>query len=128
MTNGLTGNARFNNGQWLGFLGEDFEAVVDLESTQTITEIGVNILKLHWQRMWEPTELIFYVSGNGKHFKEVYRTSDFPENAINKVRVRIKPTKALYVKVLAKNKGIIPEGKYGAGGKPWLLVDEIIIN
>jgi hexosaminidase len=30
-----------------------------------------------------------------------------------------------YIKLIAKNYGMIPEGKPGAGNKAWLIVDEI---
>ncbi|GAB3522698.1 family 20 glycosylhydrolase [Emticicia fontis] len=126
--NALFGNSRYNNGQWVGFSGEDFEAVVDLDSVQTISQIGINILKYHWQRMWEPDVLVFSISENGTHFTEVYRTKDFPANGINQVRAKLTPTKVRFVKVFAKNKGIIPEAEYGAGGKAWLLVDEILVD
>lgn len=128
LVNGLAGNARYNNGEWVGFSGEDLEAVIDLGQVQKVSYLGVNILKHHWQRMWEPVTLVFYVSKDGVIYKEVFRTNEFPENGINRVRAKIKPAKARYVKVFAENKGIIPEGGYGAGGKAWLLVDEIYVD
>jgi hexosaminidase len=39
-----------------------------------------------------------------------------------------KPVTARYVKVLAKNTGIIPSGKPGAGNPSWLFVDEIEVK
>lgn len=128
LVNGLTGNARYNNGEWVGFSGEDLEVVIDLERVQKISRLGINILKYHWQRMWEPDTLVFYLSKDGVSYKEVFRTSEFPENGINAVRVKIKSAKARYVKVFAANKGVIPEGEYGAGGRAWLLADEIYVD
>ncbi len=128
LVNGLSGNARYNNGQWVGFSGEDLDAVIDLGQVQKISRLGVNILKYHWQRMWEPTTLVFYLSKDGVSYKEVFRTNEFPANGINRVRAKIKPAKARYVKVFAENKGIIPEGEYGAGAKAWLLADEIYVD
>ncbi|MEA5141221.1 beta-N-acetylhexosaminidase [Arcicella rigui] len=128
LTNGLTGNARYNNSQWVGFSGEDLEATIDLESMQSISKVGLNLLKYHWQRMWEPNVLIFLVSEDGIAYKEVYRTSNFPANGINQIRAKITPTKARFIKVQAENKGIIPAGEYGAGVKAWLLIDEIYVE
>lgn len=128
LVNGRTGNARYNNGEWVGFSGEDLEAVIDLERVQKVSQLGINLLKYHWQRMWEPTTLAFYVSKDGVNYKEVFRTGHFPENGINRVRAKIKPVKARYVKVFAENKGVIPAGEYGAGGKAWLLVDEVYVD
>ncbi len=128
LVNGLTGNSRYNNTQWVGFSGENLEVIVDLESVQSISQIGINILKYHWQRMWEPNKLVFSLSEDGIHYQEVYRTSDFPTNGINQIRAKFDIKKARFVKVQAENKGIIPAGEYGAGGKAWLLVDEIFVK
>jgi hexosaminidase len=35
---------------------------------------------------------------------------------------------ARFVKFIAKNKGVIPPGEYGAGGNSMLLADELIIE
>lgn len=128
LVNGLEGNARYNNGEWVGFSGEDLEAVIDLEEVQKVSRLGINILKYHWQRMWEPVNLVFYVSKDGVNYREVFRTNEFPDNGINRVRAKIKPVRARYVKVFAQNKGIIPGGEYGAGGKAWLLADEVYVD
>ncbi len=37
-------------------------------------------------------------------------------------------SKARYIKVIAINKGIIPAGEYGAGGKALLMTDELKID
>lgn len=128
LTNGLTGNARYNNTQWVGFSGEDLEATIDLESVQRISTLGLNLLKYHWQKMWESNVLIFSTSEDGISYKEMYRTSNFAMNGINQIRAKITPTKARFIKVQAENKGIIPAGEYGAGGKAWLLIDEIYVE
>ncbi len=37
-------------------------------------------------------------------------------------------TSARFIKVVAKNHGVIGEGKPGSGSKAWLFVDEIGVN
>ncbi|WDF76422.1 family 20 glycosylhydrolase [Mucilaginibacter sp. KACC 22773] len=128
LVNGLFGSKLYNDGQWYGFNGNDLDAVVDLGSVQKISQLGINILKYHWQKMWEPTLLTFEVSEDGKNYTEVYRQTEFNANGINTVRADIKPTQGRYVRVKGTNKGIIPPGEYIAGAKAWLLVDEIVIK
>ena len=128
LVNGLSGSNRYNDNQWLGFAGEDLEAVIDLESVQQISEIGTHILKYHWQKMWEPKLLTFEISADGVTFSEVYRQQSFPANGINTVHAVFMPVKARYIKIKAENKGLIPQGEYGAGGKAWLLTDEFTVN
>jgi hexosaminidase len=128
LVNGVFGSGLYNDGQWYGFSGDDLEAVVDLGSTQSISQLGINILKYHWQKMWEPTLLTFEVSADGSNYTEVYRQTDFPDNGINAVRANIKAQQARYIRVKATNKGTIPPGEYIPGAKAWLMVDEIIVN
>jgi hexosaminidase len=127
LVNGVFGSALYNDSQWYGFSGDDLEAVVDLGSAQSVSQLGINILKYHWQKMWEPTLLTFEVSADGSNYTEVYRQTDFPDNGINAVRANIKAQQARYIRVKATNKGIIPPGEYIPGAKAWLMVDEIII-
>lgn len=128
LLNGVSGSKLYNDGEWSGFSGENMEAVIDMGQLQEVSMLGINILKYHWQRMWEPELLKFELSADGKDYREVYRQNSFNVEGINEIRVHIPPIKARYVKVTAINKGIIPKGGYGAGGKAWLLADEIFVN
>ncbi|WP_114936832.1 glycoside hydrolase family 20 protein [Mucilaginibacter endophyticus] len=128
LVNGVFGSKLYNDGQWYGFSGDDLEAVVDLGSAQSVSKLGINILKYHWQKMWEPTLLTFEVSADGTNYTEVYRQTDFPDNSVNAVRANIKTQQARYIRVKATNKGIIPPGEYIPGAKAWLMVDEIIVQ
>ncbi|MGF7076419.1 glycoside hydrolase family 20 protein [Mucilaginibacter sp. 3215] len=128
LVNGIFGSKLYNDGQWYRFSGDDLEAVVDLRNEQSISKLGINILKYHWQKMWEPTLLTFEVSTDGSNYTEVYRQTDFPDNGINAVRANIKTQQARYIRVKATNKGIIPPGEYIPGAKAWLMVDEIVIQ
>ncbi|OUJ73208.1 glycoside hydrolase family 20 protein [Hymenobacter crusticola] len=128
LVNGVAGTNRYNDGQWFGFSGTDLIATLDLGSSQQISNLGTNVLNYHWQKMWAPTELVFSVSTDGVSYREVYRQTRFPVNGINPVRATIAPVSARYVKISAVNQGTIPAGEYGAGGKAWLLVDELLVN
>jgi hexosaminidase len=45
-----------------------------------------------------------------------------------KVKINFPTKNHQYVKVIARNNGIIEDGKPGAGSKAWLFVDEISIE
>ena len=78
--------------------------------------------------MWAPERLTFEVSEDGKNYQQVYKQTEFPVEGINRIKQKINPVIARYVKIIAINKGIIPKGEYGAGGNAWLMADEIIVN
>jgi len=126
--NGVAGTSRYNTGEWIGFQGDDAEVVIDLQTLQTVSQIGTHVLNYHWQRMWAPTTLRLAVSEDGKTYQEVFTQTQFPVNGINPVDARFAPVKARYVRLQAINKGVIPAGEYGAGGKAWLLLDEFRID
>ncbi len=128
LVNGIAGTYLYNTGEWLGFSGNDLEAVIDLGITQQVTEIGIGLLNYHWQKMWAPDRLTFEVSEDGKNYQQVYKQTEFKVEGINRIKQKINPVNARYVKIIATNKGIIPKGEYGAGGNAWLMADEIIVN
>jgi hexosaminidase len=128
LVNGLFGSSRYNDNQWLGFGGNDLQAVIDLGTEQVIQRLGLNVLNYHWQRMWAPVSLQILGSTDGEQFTALYQQSSFPVNGINKVNVPIKPVKVRYIKVMGINKGVIPAGEYGAGGNALLLIDEVVIE
>jgi len=128
LVNGVDGNNRYNNGQWIGFNGDNLEAVINLGTEQTIQSIGMHFLNYHWQRMWAPVSLEISISSDSIHFTKVYAQNQFPVNGINAVHATMPAVKAKYIRVTGINKGIIPDGEYGAGNKSLLMIDEIIIN
>ncbi|QHV96522.1 family 20 glycosylhydrolase [Spirosoma endbachense] len=126
--NGVSGTSRYNSGEWIGFQGKDADIQIDLQRIQSISSISTHILNYHWQRMWAPDTLRFSVSEDGVTFRDVYRQTQFPVNGINPVLGTFPPTQARYVRIRASNKGVIPVGEYGAGGKAWLLLDEFRVE
>ncbi|WP_316737405.1 family 20 glycosylhydrolase [Pedobacter aquatilis] len=128
LVNGLKGSSLYNNGEWLGLSGTDFEATVDLGKEESIKEVGINVLNYQWQKMHPPKELTVEISSDGSNFKEVSRQTKFTQEGINSALHKFEPIKARLVRLKASNIGIIPNGFYGAGSKAMLMVDEIIIN
>ncbi|WP_412468480.1 family 20 glycosylhydrolase [Pedobacter sp. KLB.chiD] len=128
LTNGIQGSYLYNNGEWLGLSGGDFEALVDLGEEKTIREVGINTLNYQWQKMHPPKLLLIEVSTDQQVYKEVSRQTVFSVEGINAALHKITPIKARYIRIKASNIGVIPDGFYGAGTKAWLMLDEIIVN
>jgi hexosaminidase len=128
LVNGLFGSNRYNDNQWLGFSGNDLQAVIDLGKEQTVQHLALEVLNYHWQRMWAPVTLQLLSSKDGEHYTELYWQDSFPVNGINKVDVPVTPVQAQFIKVIGVNKGVIPAGEYGAGGNAMLLIDEIVVE
>ncbi len=130
---GLRGNHNFAAGEWQGFWGKPFEAVIDLQRETEIREVGGSFLQSARSWIWMPDRLQFEVSSDGTNFASIADWKPgFPQQEMNgtpKEFLRsITPVKTRYVRVRAFNFGKIPAWHPGAGGDPWIFVDEIFIR
>lgn len=130
---GLRGNVNFAAGEWQGYQGKTFEAVIDLQRVTDIKELGGSFLQSAGSWIWMPDRIEFQVSDNGTDFRsvaeiknDVSQTLTMP--TIKQYRQAITPTRARFVRVRAYNFGKIPSWHLGAGGDPWIFVDEIFIK
>jgi hexosaminidase len=113
--------------QFLGFLGNDLEAVIDLDSIQNIQEISLHAFEQAGSWIYPPASVSFYTSNDGNVYAllDSLTTATGSKNLIYKIRTN---TKARFVKVHAKNFGKIPFGSPGSGTNAWLFADEIEIK
>ncbi|MFT3674346.1 MAG: glycoside hydrolase family 20 protein [Chitinophagaceae bacterium] len=128
LVNGLTGSTRYNDQQWLGFAGKDLDVLIELKKTEQINRVSTQLLRYHWQRMWEPVLLEIWTSRDGKKFDRVYRQDQFPVNGVNAVKAVFSKRAARFIRIRAKNKGIIPAGEYGQGNAALLLINEVTVE
>lgn len=130
LVNGIQAHRGQFGKDWLGFLGKDLVATIDLGKVQTIQFLGINFLERRGSWIYYPRSLVFEYSEDGKTFA---RTEVIIYDAIDACegRVRIALDQAIearYIKVLAVNFGVIPDGTAGAGSKTWLFVDEVLVE
>jgi hypothetical protein len=130
---GLRGNENFAAGEWQGFWAKPFEAVIDLQRQTEIRSVGGSFLQSARSWIWMPANIKFEISNNGTDWTEVADIkTDVPltemKPTIKEFRQTISPVKVRYVRVRALNIGKIPSWHLGAGGDPWIFVDEIFIN
>lgn len=117
--------------EWLGFLGKDLEAVIDLGKAEKINTIRLDVLKQENSWIYLPAYVEFFISNDGINFTSVGKQS--PDNDgtwknERKIEQKINTASARYIKVLAKNPGIIAAGKPGAGTPAWIFADEIEVE
>lgn len=130
LIDGIKGNpARFGK-NWLGFLGKDMEANLDLGIVTEFSQLKLTAVNAEESWIYLPSEVALYVSKDGKKYKLVKKINASEIQAINgDIQLSLeKKKKAQYLKVILKNYGIIPDGKEGGGNPAWLFVDEIQID
>lgn len=114
------------SGLFLGFLGKDLEAVIDLEKNMEINKIVLRTFEQTESWIYRPSSVSVFISDDNKNWKEIPNT--MAEDGKNISYVAENQIKARYIKILAKPHGIIEKGMPGAGHQSWIFSDEIIIN
>ncbi|MBC7535210.1 MAG: beta-N-acetylhexosaminidase [Ferruginibacter sp.] len=113
--------------QFLGFNGKNLEAIIDLGALTEINSISLHAFEQKGSWIYRPASVSFFISGDGQLFAPIESPVKLigNKNLLYKTLVNLK---ARYIKVAAKNNGIIASGEPGAGNNAWLFVDEIEVN
>ncbi|HUF04811.1 MAG TPA: GH92 family glycosyl hydrolase [Aridibacter sp.] len=133
LIDGLRGTTNFASGEWQGYQGQDFEAVIDLKRPTKISKLGGGFLQVARSWIWMPRSVSFEISDDGKTWRKAAEIeTDFPEremeHTIRDYVKQIDPVTARYVRVKAVNFGKIPAWHPGAGFDAYIFVDEVIIE
>lgn len=133
IVDGIRGTTNFASGEWQGVQGKPYEAIVDLKRETEITELGASFLQVAGPWIWMPDRIEFEISSDGINFTRAAEIRPgFPQREMTptarEYRQKISPAKARYVRLRAYNFGKIPDWHPGAGGDPWIFIDEILIN
>jgi hexosaminidase len=130
VVNGINGSdERYGDAEWLGFDGEDFDAVIDLGKAIPVSEIDFRFFKGEGQWIYLPREVTVAISDDGENYREVGKLGQVTgDKKVVTPKLTFESQSARYLKIKAQNYGLIPEGQQGAGNKAWLFVDEISVK
>lgn len=133
LLDGIFGSENWRKGDWQGYQNQDFECVIDRQTSLPVNSISANFLQD--QRSWilMPSQVEFYVSNDNVNFELFDTISNdvdpkIDQNIIKSFDSNKKVASARYVKVIAKNFGKLPEWHQGAGGDAFIFIDEITIK
>ena len=132
LTDGLTGDTRYNTGRWLGFLC-DLDATVDLGKAtevssaafRTDVSIGSAVMDIIGMEVW--------CSADGKSFTKVAENSKpvltkDDRDGIYRHELTFETRAARYVRIVGKVTPKLPEWHTWPGGDAFIFVDEIYVN
>lgn len=129
----LGGNGFYAN--WLGFEGNDLEAIVDLGEVQTLNQARLAFLQVTNHIVFFPKEVTYSASNDGTDFFVLGKViNDNPltkESKINDIKyfnLTWKPQPIRYIKIKAKNMSRAPYWHHAAGLPVWIFADEIILE
>lgn len=133
LTDGLLGDKGFGTGRWLGFSGNDLEAIIDLKQNTDVSSVSLNTCVDKGSWIFDARNIEVSVSADGKSFTKVASKSlpaleeQTPDN-IYTYELTFPQTTTRYVKLTATSEHNIPKWHGGKGKPAFLFVDEISIK
>ncbi len=133
LIDGIRGNLDWKKGDWQGYLGQNFEAVIDFQSPLQITHITSTYLQDHKSLILMPKKVEYYASMNAKDFFLLDTIENDIDPKDEKIQTKdftteILPTEARYLKVKAYYFGKLPGWRQKTGGETYIFVDEISVK
>ncbi len=129
LVDGVRGDMQKYSRDWLGFLGNDLNATIDLGTQKAISKVTIDVLYSDGSWIHYPKNIEVLVSIDGIAFKSVKLVSNAEIVSKKGIVDMSFPTEnAKFVKVIAQKIDKIPDGLPGAGSNAWLFVDEIMVE
>ena len=127
MVNVVRGSKNFHDGQWQGWLDNDMELVIDLESPTQLEKISVGALENQGSGIYFPIQVEVFLSDDGKTFRSAGSVKrEYAANNGSELKdfvIEIGKQTARYIKVKATNLGTAP-----TGGGSWMFIDEVVVE
>ena len=127
MVNVVRGSKNFHDGQWQGWLDNDMELVIDLESPTELEKISVGALENQGSGIYFPIQVEVFLSDDGKTFRSAGSVKrEYAANNGSELKdfvIEIGKQTARYIKVKATNLGTAP-----TGGGSWMFIDEVVVE
>ncbi|MFM2227724.1 MAG: hypothetical protein RL664_1067 [Bacteroidota bacterium] len=139
LIDGIRGKLDFRTGVWQGYNGK-MECVIELKNPTNIKKISLSAFQDIRPWIWFPSNVKFFVSKDGKSYDEVYsedftaqqrvegpQMHEYTATFNDKYKGDVSAVK--YVKCVALPAfDKIPEWHLGVGGKPWIFLDELVVE
>lgn len=143
---GVLADEDWRKGGWQGYQAQDFECIIDLQKSISISQVSASFLQDTRSWIVLPTDVEFWYSVDGISWASM--GNDTPtikpdDYAVQRWGSRVRlghsdnkpepmfiftPVLARYVKVKAKNYGKLPDWHMGAGGEAFIFIDEIMVH
>uniref|UniRef100_UPI003217468C DUF4838 domain-containing protein n=1 Tax=uncultured Draconibacterium sp. TaxID=1573823 RepID=UPI003217468C len=134
LTDGALGGSNFY-ANWLGFEGNNLEAIIDLGAEKEFSTISMGFLQVTNHIVFFPKSVIYSVSNDSKSFKTITEvpttkpiTKESKRNDLEYFTGKFSPVKARYIKIKANNVAKAPAWHNAAGLPVWIFADEVIVN
>ena len=134
LTDGALGGSSFF-ANWLGFEGNNLEAVIDLEQPTEFNHISTAFLQVTNHLVFFPTSVEYYYSLDGSNYQLITKLNNqsplTKSSKINDIQYFDHQSQALqarYIKIIAKSAQVAPEWHHGSGLPSWIFIDEVMVS
>ena len=134
LTDGALGGSSFF-ANWLGFEGNNLEAVIDLEQPTEFNHISTAFLQVTNHLVFFPTSVAYYYSLDGSNYQLITKLNNqsplTKSSKINDIQYfdhQSKGLQARYIKIIAKSAQVAPEWHHGSGLPSWIFIDEVMVS
>ncbi|MEJ5996017.1 GH92 family glycosyl hydrolase [Pedobacter sp. Du54] len=133
LIDGVRGTLNWRVGnRWQGFWGKDFEAILDLGKMQNVNTVSIGALQDTQAWIVFPPDTEFYAAGADMNFKLIGNVKAPVEAKDYAVQIKELGVKVnsdcRYIKIIAKNYGVLPAWHEGSGGLAHSFFDEITVK
>jgi len=126
LVNGVYSKKGLSYPDWLGWIGDDLDATIDLGKVTSFDSLRMHTLDQSGSWVYLPSSVTVWTSMDGRKYTQAGTSSAFVRDTLTMGWITVPLTgKGRYIHVVAKNFGTIPDGMAGAGNKAWLFADEL---
>ena len=124
--------ARGDDLNWQGINQKDYNIIIDLGSVSELSYIGLNFFQhIGATSVMLPTQVTIAVSEDGIKYNTIInqsiKTIKDRDPIIKRVETEFKKQHVAFIKIIAKNRGELPQWHI-RNGDAWLFVDEVSIK
>ncbi len=133
LTDGLLGGPQHDDGLWVGWWGPDVEAVVDLGKRVSAPRVSIRFVQDAGSWILLPRQVELSSSNDGVQWTAPallhYDVPATQDGVIVRAFAYLMPPAPMrFLRVVARNAGLLPVDHPGAGRPSWLFADEIVVQ
>jgi hexosaminidase len=124
------GDSSFNDDEWLGWCGHNFEGTINFEKPTTISSLRTRFFHRPPSWIWTARKVTLETSDDGINFKSLLEKDVLVPTAYGASLFEVSwvPVTTKYLKIVVEPWGNIPKDNAGEGTPAWLFVDEMVVE
>lgn len=131
LLDGFRGTIDFHDGEWLGF-ADDIVATIDLGAPKPVESIRLSFMRNIGSWILLPESIEIAVSNDNRNFTVIGTEQHTTTPADYDIGIKEYHFEAQqsfrYARIIARSTETLPQWHPGAGSRPWMFTDEIILE